>query len=293
VLIIGNITKDIIILNNGKEISFGGSVYSTLTSSKLGCNTTVLCKGNSELTPIIKKLGEHGVNIILQNDSGLTTFINDYSSGKRQQSLLDRTDQIEYNLNKKFDVTHINPLFGEITLETMKKAKEKTNLLSFDVQGMVRKLDDSNRKGIIGKFWNERSDFLPYIDLLKIGKDEISLISKKKNYREICEEFLDFGVKIVELTFGEGGSIIYGKKYHEIPAYKTKEVDPTGAGDVYGTSFAIKYFENKNELNSALFASAAASFVVEDFGFNNIQTKEMIDERYRQLKKLMKNKDTN
>jgi len=287
VLIIGNITKDIIVLNNGKELSFGGSIYSTLASSKLGCNTSLLCRGNSELVPIIKKLEEHGVNIILQKDTGLTTFINDYSSGERQQSLLDRTDEIEYDLNKKFDVTHINPLFEEVALETLKKAKENTNLLSFDVQGMVRRLDDSNRKKVIGKFWDTKECFLPHIDLLKVGKDEISLISNKKNYRDMCEEFLDLGVKVVELTFGKDGSIIYGKKCHEIPAYKTKEVDPTGAGDVYGTSFAIKCFESKSELNSGLFASAAASFVVEDFGFNNIQTKERVDERYKQLKKSM------
>jgi sugar/nucleoside kinase (ribokinase family) len=92
-------------------------------------------------------------------------------------------------------------------------------------------------------------------------------------------------VKVVELTLGENGSIIVGKEIHIIPAYKTTVVDKTGSGDVFSTTFAIKYFETKDELESGLFASAAASFVVEDFGTRNIVGRERVMKRFKELVK--------
>ncbi|MCX6822333.1 MAG: PfkB family carbohydrate kinase, partial [Candidatus Aenigmarchaeota archaeon] len=117
-----------------------------------------------------------------------------------------------------------------------------------------------------------------------IGRDEISSVSKEIDYEKVCEDLRSLGVKVVELTLGENGSIVTGEEIHRIPAYKTTLVDKTGSGDVFATAFAIKYFESKNELESGLFASAAASFVVEDFGTNNIQSREKVEERFRLLK---------
>jgi sugar/nucleoside kinase (ribokinase family) len=59
-------------------------------------------------------------------------------------------------------------------------------------------------------------------------------------------------------------------------------VDPTGAGDVYIAAFDIKYSETKDPYKSARFASAAASFVVEDWGPKNIPTEEMVRKRLEQ-----------
>ncbi len=74
------------------------------------------------------------------------------------------------------------------------------------------------------------------------------------------------------------------KEMYRIPAYRTRLVDRTGSGDVFASAFAIRYFETKNALESGLFASAAASFVVEDFGTKNIVNREKVEERFKILK---------
>ena len=51
-----------------------------------------------------------------------------------------------------------------------------------------------------------------------------------------------------------------------IPAYKTNAIDPTGAGDVYGGSFIVEYMRTHDYVESALFASAASSLMVEQVG---------------------------
>jgi sugar/nucleoside kinase (ribokinase family) len=74
------------------------------------------------------------------------------------------------------------------------------------------------------------------------------------------------------------------KETHRIPAYQTTVVDRTGSGDVFSSAFAIRYFETKNALESGLFATAAASFVIEDFGTKNIAERNKVEERFKMLK---------
>jgi sugar/nucleoside kinase (ribokinase family) len=51
-----------------------------------------------------------------------------------------------------------------------------------------------------------------------------------------------------------------------VPAFATDAIDPTGAGDVYAGSFITEYERACNLTESALFASAAASIMVEQVG---------------------------
>jgi sugar/nucleoside kinase (ribokinase family) len=207
--------------------------------------------------------------------------VNEYTEFRRTQKILSDAGKIEYKNLGEMDIIQIGPVFNEITLECVKKARKNCKLLSLDVQGFVRK---SERGNIVKKFWKERKQFLKYVDLLKISANEITSVSNEIDYEDVCKELVSLGVKVVELTFGEKGSIVFGKELHRIPVYKTILVDKTGSGDVYSTAFAIRYFETKDELDSGLFASAAASFSVEDFGVNGIAERERVENRYKELK---------
>jgi len=96
------------------------------------------------------------------------------------------------------------------------------------------------------------------------------------------------GAGIVAITFGVDGSLVYDGNFHEISAFKTNTVDKTGVGDVYASAFAIRYFETNDSMDSGLFASAAASFVVEDLGPKNIVKREYVDRRCEILKQNLK-----
>jgi len=281
-LVIGNLTKDIIRTKKEEKVVFGGSSsYASITAAKLGCETYALSRGNHELDDWIKELRNQGIMVELQKSQDVTTFVNDYTQKHRIQHVLSDAGKIKFQSKEKMDVIHIGPVFNEITLECVKEARKNCKLLSLDAQGFVRVLKN---KEVVNKFWNERDDFLKHVDLLKLGEYEISSLSRSKNYEDVCNELLDLGVKVVELTLGERGSIIAGEKTYKIPAYKTITIDPTGCGDVFASAFAIRYFETEDEKESGFFASAAASFVVEDFGTKNIKDKNSVLERFKQLK---------
>jgi len=281
-LVIGNLTKDLIRTKEDEKTTFGGSSsYCSITAKRLGCQSFVLSRGNEKFNDWINILKNEGIKVELQESKKITSFVNDYTEFGRVQKVLSDAGKIKFKNIKKMDVIHIGPVFNEITLECVKKARKNCKLLSLDVQGFVRK---SVKGKVEKKFWKERKKFLKYVDLLKVSADEIISVSDKINYEDVCRELVGLGVKVVELTFGERGSIVFGEKLHNIPVYKTNLVDKTGSGDVYTTAFAIKYFETENELDSGLFASAAASFVVEDFGTNNIVERNNVEKRFEDIK---------
>ena len=285
-LVIGNLTKDVIRTKKEERIDFGGaSTYCSITAKKLGCESHILTRGNHELDSWIKNLESLGIKIELQESENLTCFVNDYMLGERKQFVYRDAGKIDFKDFGKVDVTHLGPVFNEVTSECVKEARKNSKIVSLDVQGFVRSLKD---KKVIKKFWDEREDFLKYVDLVKISGYEIDLVSNKKNYKDVFDELRDFGVKVVELTLGHKGSIVASEEIHRIPAYKTTLIDKTGSGDVFAAAFAIRYFESKNALESGLFASAAASFVVEDFGAKNIVNRERVEERFKELKRNLK-----
>lgn len=283
-LTVGNITKDLIRTRDKEEYSFGGTSYSSITAARLGYKSRVLSRGNSQLSEWVKYLSGEGVEVSLQRDKNVTYFVNDYRGEKREQFLLEHTEKIEFDIEDKVDIIDLAPKFQEIDLEFIEKAREKCDIMALDVQGLVRDLRGDQ---VIGKFLKDRQWILPFIDFLKVGRDEVCSVSMLKSHKEICEELNSLGAKTIALTFGEEGSLVFDGNFYKIPAFKTKIVDKTGAGDVYDASFSIRYFETKDAFDSAVFATAAASFVVEDFGTKCIAKREDVEKRYQILKETL------
>ncbi|HUK50002.1 MAG TPA: PfkB family carbohydrate kinase, partial [Terriglobales bacterium] len=149
-----------------------------------------------------------------------------------------------------------------------------------EVAGLVR---DVRNVTVTGNFIKNREEWFEGIDIVHFNERERKFISRETDPRKICEDVQSSGPKIVLYTVGENGSFILGREFIKIPAFKVTEVDPTGAGDVFTTSFDIRYFETENEKESGFFATAAASFKIEDFGSKNIQTRQRVEDRAKTL----------
>jgi sugar/nucleoside kinase (ribokinase family) len=281
-LVIGNITKDEIATGAGRAIAFGGSSYAAVAAAKLGWRARVVTRGNAEIEAWAERLRREGIEVDVQPDEGLTHFLNEYSGGKRRQWLLGHTGRITYDPSWEADIIHVDPMFGEVGAKEVARARGRCEILSLDVQGFVRGIEGSR---IVGRFWDGRGEVLGHVDLLKIGRDEAGLVSKRGDPLGICRELSGFGPKAIELTLGEGGSLIFADALYEVPAYRVAEVDPTGAGDVYAAAFAIRYFESRDPLTAGLFASAAASFAVEAVGTRGIADRARVEARYLELRR--------
>jgi sugar/nucleoside kinase (ribokinase family) len=102
---------------------------------------------------------------------------------------------------------------------------------------------------------------------VKPNELEAEIITGLQDRVEAAKELVKWGARVAIVTLGEKGSVVYdGKACLMIPAYKTVALDPTGAGDVYAGAFLTEYSRTRDVASSCLYASAAASIMVENVG---------------------------
>jgi len=86
---------------------------------------------------------------------------------------------------------------------------------------------------------------------------------------EMATMLASFGCEIIVIKRGGRGQFVYeratGKKW-EIPAYPSRLVDPTGAGDVFCGGFLAGYAATLDPLQAAMQGNISASFSIEGSG---------------------------
>ena len=106
------------------------------------------------------------------------------------------------------------------------------------------------------------------VDALLPSEYEVQSICGHSNIPRALDELLTLGPKIVAIKLGDRGSVVCEVNSRHawlVPAYRTRALDPTGAGDAYCAGFLIGLIEAGSALEAALRGTVAASFVVEGF----------------------------
>jgi len=109
-------------------------------------------------------------------------------------------------------------------------------------------------------------------NILKINDDEYKLMAEmfalSENFEEGCNKLLeDYGLKLVILTCGPGGSWIFSpdeKSFETSPDVKV--ADTVGAGDAFTAAFCASLLKGENLKTAHIKASAVAAFVCSQFG---------------------------
>jgi ribokinase len=86
---------------------------------------------------------------------------------------------------------------------------------------------------------------------------------------EMIEAISTYGCEIIIVKRGAQGPLVYdggGKRRWEIPAYDSRRVDPTGAGDAFGGGCLAGYQRAFDPLEAALRGSVSASLKLEGAG---------------------------
>jgi sugar/nucleoside kinase (ribokinase family) len=212
----------------------------------------------------------HGISVINTGTTDRTTgfSIRNYENGERSLRLISDAGRIPVTRvwSECQDTRHLmlGPVFREIDIPEITRLIEPSRSLVFlDPQGLLRQV---GKDGEV-KHFCEREQFKKLVELVDFVKPnalEAQVITGLQNHVESAKKLVEWGAETAIVTLGADGSLVCdGSKCFHVPAFETVAVDPTGAGEFYAGAFLAEFSRTGDLRSACLYASAAASIMVE------------------------------
>jgi sugar/nucleoside kinase (ribokinase family) len=192
----------------------------------------------------------------------------------------------------------------EISLDTLRYLKKKSKgLIVFDAHGPTTACLYNGER--MRKFWVDRDQWLPYIDVLKMNIEEAQASWFKKEYesedfaseispvemRAFARHCLSKGVKCVSITMDSRGCMVYYMKSkifieEMVPAVKVGNViDTTGCGDSFAGGIGFGLLQNpRNYIQAVRYGNALGALRTQGKSFavfkSLAETDKIIKETY-------------
>jgi 1D-myo-inositol 3-kinase len=264
-LVVGHLTKDIV--PGGYRVG-GTAAYAACTARRLGWRAGILTRAEAGL-PLPDALASVAVHRLPSDRT--TTFENRYLDGVRQQfvhAVAPPITSADVPPDwKEPAVVLLGPVAGEVD-PSLAKAFPQARL-GVTPQGWMRRWDGEGR--VQPRRWDAAREVLPWVAALILSEEDLG------DDREALANYIA-SVPVVVLTTGWRGATLYqGGQASAIPPRPAREVDPTGAGDVFAAAFLIRWQETGDPLAAARFANIAASFSVEGPGLTAIPTRAQVE----------------
>jgi 1D-myo-inositol 3-kinase len=266
-VVVGHVCQDL--LPNG-GLNLGGSVsYAATTALRLGYQVGVVTSAGPDLD-VSQALP--GAEVVCTPAASTTLFENIYLDGGRKQFLHRRADVITCaqipSPWHRAPMAYLGSIDQEID-ESVFHCFAQNVLVGVMPQGFFRRWDE--RGQVHFTEWKPSEAVLRRVNLLVISELDVP---------KPLELVRDWGrfVDTIVVTHAERGATVYraGESCH-YPARPTRQVDPTGAGDVFAAAFLIRFSEIMDPCQSAIFANVVASFSVEKPGLAGIPLRWQVE----------------
>ena len=242
--------------------------YGAVTALRMGAAPGVVTSAGPDLDPrdVLRGIQLHTVP-----GRESTAFVNAYRDGRRTQRVTGVAAPVAASdvpiLWRSAPSVLLAPLAGELSYDLARSFPDALVLAS--IQGWLRLWDDEGR--ISPAYW-EGEDVLPHVDAAIVSTEDIG----DPRLVNVWEEM----VRVLIVTSGSQGATLHldGSRHHIEPV-PVREVDPTGAGDVFAAAYLIRYSETGDPLESARFAGCAAGLSVEGQGLAAIPHRAQVEER--------------
>ncbi|SFS39062.1 PfkB family carbohydrate kinase [Sphingobacterium wenxiniae] len=159
-------------------------------------------------------------------------------------------------------------LTPQVQMATLDRLNHKPKLVVLDTMNFWMDVALEDLKAVLKK-----------VDVLTINDAEARQLSGEYSLVKAAQAILEMGPKYLIIKKGEHGALLFGEgQIFSAPALPLADVfDPTGAGDTFAGGFIgylaqVKSINFTNMKNAIIYGSALASYCVEKFGTEQLQT---------------------
>lgn len=262
-LVIGHLTRDL--TPEGPRLG-GTAAFSGLTAHALGLRVGVVTACDPEL-PLYEL---EDLLLAIRYTETTTTFENLQTPAGRVQHVFHPATTLDLSMVpevwRNTPIVHLGPVLQEVD---PKLARAFPN--SFIVvtpQGWMRAAASDGR--VVFTEWPEAR----YV--LETANAAVLSIEDVKGNEDLIEEMVS-SIRVLAVTEGANGARIYWNgdvRYFRAPI--TREVDPTGAGDIFAAAFFVRLYQTRDPWEAARFATQLAAISVTRPGLQAIPTPEEI-----------------
>jgi hypothetical protein len=252
----------------------GTATYAALTARNMGARVGVHTSASYE-PGLIDTLGRVLVARIPAEYT--TCFVNDYSAGKRRQTIESIAEKLTYEQLlpewRNPPIVHLGPLCQEIDASLVDRFPR--SIIGVTPQGWMRQWDETGLVRAVD--WADADRVLRKANVVVISEDDVADRSVIRDWASKA--------RMLGVTLGERGCDVYrqggGDPFHS-PAFKSSlEVDPTGAGDVFAAAFLWHLHKSGGDWTTAAdWANCVASFVVEQRGVGGVPKLADVEKRW-------------
>jgi len=319
VAVLGPIPRDHITTHHGEVIE----KYGCATHTAIGLSKLLGDEGTVYLVSHVRKKDEQAVKDILYEYPNINV---DHITSDQDQGDVISLKFVDQNKRLEKQTGFMNPIVPEdvkellhcdvfvcvpitdyeVPLETLKYIKAKSDgTIIFDAHGPTNTVTMTGDRLI--KFWIDRDQWLPYIDVLKMNLEESKCCWFEKEYdpdnlvdlhdestehlAPFAKHSLEKGVKSLIVTLDSSGGAVFfkkeGKIHHEmVKSIKVEHVvDTTGCGDSFAGGLGYGLLKDRTDyITAAKYANALGAQRTQgrDFSvFKSIEeTNQMILDTY-------------
>ena len=277
---------NISIVTDTHKKSFGGTAGNqAFHLARFGLNPTIITTVGNDFFDYKIFLKKNGVNTnsieIIKNLPTAAGFV--MTDVKDNQIWMFATGAMKEARRLSLKSIYASSGVEKLKLNSSRQARTITNsfvLISpTDLNAMINIVKESINLNVDFAF--DPAFFIPHLpektllegvknSIIIFGNDyEIAFIEKrlKKKITDIVSNR-----QVVIKTLGDQGSeIYYNGKWIKVGIYKTKTIDPTGAGDAYRAGFLYGFLNNQPLKTCGWMGAVTASFAVEVKGTMNLK----------------------
>jgi 1D-myo-inositol 3-kinase len=262
-LVVGHVTRDEI----DGDVRLGGAAsYAALAAAYLGYETAVVTVAPPD-DPLLEPLRRAAhLTVRCAASDAMTTFALDYVSGERRLWLRRRARPLTADdvpaawLRPR--VAYVGPVAGECGGAFVRGVQAQ--FVGAGLQGWLRRVADDGRVEPARGSDLPGTDDLPRLDAAIISELD------HPDAEAVARAHVSAGGTAAITRGARGATLLRGAERVDVPAAPAREVEPTGAGDVFGVVLTLELARGAPLHAAGRAAAEAAARVVEGPGLGKL-----------------------